>query len=134
MKKSLGLLAGLALAACTGAPAPLGPQPTDPLGARLSAPELQTMVVGNTGSGPRTGTLSTWSIYVSPDGRLMGKSPTLTDTGTWQITPDGQFCMTWKVDFDGAPVCATAHRTGNAVQLAAPNARATMTFTPGNRL
>lgn len=136
MKKTLSLLAGLALVACTAAPAPapLGPQPTDPVGPRLSAAELQSAIVGNTGAGPRTGTLSTWSMYVAPDGRLAGKGATMTDTGTWRITGDGQFCMQWKVDFDGLPICATAHRTGSAIQFAAPDVRTVMTFTPGNRL
>ncbi len=135
MNKLLALLTGLALAACAaGPPAPLGPQPTDPVGMRLSAPELQNMVVGSTGTGTRTGTMSMWSMYVSPDGRLFGKSATLRDTGTWRITPDGQLCMQWQVDFDAQPTCVTAYRMGNAIQLATSDARAVLTFLPGNKL
>ena len=49
------LLAGLALTACAP-PAPLGPQPTYPLGQRLEAPQIAAEIVGNTGTGSRTAT------------------------------------------------------------------------------
>jgi hypothetical protein len=127
------VVVGLALAACSP-PAPLGPQPLSvTLGPALNADQIKSEMVGNTGSGTRTGTTAVWKMYVAPDGSLSGKSPLLTDTGTWRISQDGKFCMTWKVDFHGQEVCQSVHRGGtNGIQLASPDSVEDMVFTPGN--
>jgi hypothetical protein len=127
------VVVGLALAACN-APAPLGPQPMSvTLGPALNADQIRSEIVGNTGSGTRTGTTSIWKMYVAADGSLSGKSPLLSDTGTWRISQDGKFCMTWKADFHGQEVCQSVHRGGtNGIQLASPDSVEDMVFTPGN--
>jgi hypothetical protein len=127
------LLGGLALAACTP-PAPLGPQPTYQLGPQLNGPQIAAEIVGNTGTGPRTATNAPYSMYVAPDGTLVSRIYQRTDTGTWRITPDGLFCTTWRVDFDGREVCHDVHKAGVVVQLHSPTALEELTFVPGNHL
>ena len=126
---------GLALAACTP-PAPLGPQPLNTtLGPALNAEQIRSEMVGNTGSGTRTGTTSIWNMYVASDGTLSGKSPLLSDTGTWRISSDGKFCMTWKADFHGQEVCQSVHRGGtNGIVLTSGDSVEDMVFTPGNKI
>jgi hypothetical protein len=133
MKIRIVLIAGLALAGCAP-PAPLGPQPTYPLGLRLGAPQIAAEMVGNTGTGPRTATNALYSMYVAPDGTLASRIYTRTDTGTWRITGDGFFCTTWQVDFDGAEVCHDVHKAGIVVQLHSPATLEELTFVPGNHL
>ncbi len=130
------VVVGLALAGCAVKPAPLGPQPLSvTLGPTLNAGNIRSEMVGNTGAGTRTGTTSIWSVYVAPDGTLAGKSPLLSDTGTWRISDDGKFCMTWKVDFHGQEVCQSVHRGGsNGIQLASMDSVEDLVFTPGNKL
>ena len=126
---------GLALMGCSGKPAPLGPQPSDvTLGPTLNSGQIRSEIVGNTGVGTRTGTTSYWKLYVSPDGTLAGKSALLADTGTWRISDDGKFCMTWKIDFYAREICQSVHRGGTAIQLASPDTVEELTFTPGNNL
>jgi hypothetical protein len=128
--------AGVLLAACAiQKPAPLGPQPiAADLGPSLSAAEVRDEVVGNTGSGTRTGTTSKWSMYVAPDGRLASSSLQPPDTGRWRITDDGQFCATWQVTWDGREVCQRVHKQGIVMQFASPTSVEEMTFLPGNKL
>src|SRR6185312_459484 len=83
---------GIALVGCEK-PAPLGPQPTQRLGEQLNAAQIRQEMVGNTGTGHRTSTNSVYSMYVAPDGTLIEKLPTRTETGRWRITDDGHFCM-----------------------------------------
>jgi hypothetical protein len=135
MRMLLFVVVGLALAACSK-PAPLGPQPRDvTLGPSLNADQIRGEMVGNTGSGTRTATTSIWSMYVAPDGTLAGKLPVLTDTGTWRISDDGKFCMTWNVDFRGQEVCQSVHRGGTiGLKLASPDTVEELVFAPGNKL
>jgi len=127
------LLAGLALTACAP-PAPLGPQPTYPLGQRLEAPQIAAEIVGNTGTGSRTATNAPYSLYVAPDGTLASRIYQRTDTGVWRITSDGFFCTIWQVDFDGKEVCHDVHKVGVVVQLHSPTALEELTFVLGNHL
>src|SRR5256885_7121256 len=133
MKMSFLWLAGIALAGCTP-PAPLGPQPSFPLGPRLGTPQIAAEMVGNTGTGQRTATNAPYSMYVAPDGALASRIYQRTDSGTWRITGDGFFCTTWRVDFDGKEVCHDVHKVGNVIQLHSPTAVEELTFAPGNRL
>jgi hypothetical protein len=125
------VVVGLALAGCAK-PAPLGPQPLDvTLGPTMNPGQIRSEMVGNTGTGTRTGTTSYWTMSVAADGTLAGKSVLLADTGTWRISDDGKFCMTWKIDFGGREICQSVHRGGTAIQLASPDSVEEMTFKPG---
>ncbi len=127
------IVAGLALAACSK-PAPLGPQPTQRLGDRLTAAQIEDEIVGNTGTGTRTSTSATYSMYVAPDGTLIEKLPTRTETGHWRITNDGHFCMQWPTDFNGHEICQTVHQAGITIQLASPESLEELVFQAGNKL
>jgi len=129
------VVTGLALMGCAVKPAPLGPSPFDAkLGPTLNPAQFQSVMVGNTGAGTRTGTTSIWTMYVSPDHTLVGKSLALADTGTWRVSDDGKFCMSWKVDFHSQETCQSAHQSGAAIQLASPDSVEELTFSPGNKL
>ena len=128
------LAASLLLVACAK-PAPLGPQPLGTtLGPQLDAQQIRGEIVGNTGTGTRTGTNTKWSLYVAPDGTLAMTSAQPNDTGTYKITDDGHFCMTFKVAFDAQEVCQTVHKAGTALQFVSPRSVAELTFVPGNKL
>jgi hypothetical protein len=129
------VVTGLVLMGCAVQPAPLGPQPLDAqLGPTLNSAQIRSEMVGNTGSGMRTGTTSVWTIYVAPDGTIAGKSVVLADSGTWRVSDDGKFCMTWKVDWHGQEICQSVHKTGNTIQLHSMESLEEMTFAPGNKL
>lgn len=135
MKKLSLALASIALAGCAiQKPAPLGPQPTAQLGPQLSADQIRGAVVGNTGTGPRTSTNAIYTMYIAPDGTLASRIAGRADTGTWRITDDGLFCVTWRHDYNGRELCQDAHKTGTAVALHSPISLQELTFEPGNRL
>src|SRR5260221_11710157 len=127
------VVAGLAAASCAP-PAPLGPQPTAALGPRLSAPQIASEMVGNTGTGERTATNAPYSMYVAPDGTLASKIYARTDSGTWRITGDGFFCTIWRVDFDGRGVWHDVHKGGNTIECHSTTALEELVFAPGNQL
>ena len=133
MRMILVMAAGVALAGCTK-PAPLGPQPTEALGQQLSAAQIRQEIVGNTGTGHRTSTNSTYSLYVAPDGTLTEKLPTRTENGRWRITDDGLFCMQWPIDMNGQEVCQTVHKAGVTTQFASPSSVEELIFQAGNKL
>jgi len=131
----------LALALAVGAcavqeqPAPLGPQPLAVVGVPITLADLQSQIVGNTGNGTRTGTRAAWSIYVSPDGRMLTKTPINSDSGTWRMSPgDGRFCMTLQNEGSGRENCYTPYRRGTAIELVDADTAQILVFTPGNRL
>jgi hypothetical protein len=129
------VVTGLVLMGCSVKPAPLGPQPLDvKLGPTLDSAQIRSEMVGNTGSGTRTGTTSVWNVFVSPDGTIVGKSTVLADTGMWRISDDGKFCMTWKSDWHGQEICQSVHKAGAGIQLASPDSVEELIFTPGNKL
>jgi hypothetical protein len=133
MRIVAAIVAGVALAGCSP-PAPLGPQPTQALGVQLMAPQIRNEIVGNTGTGTRTSTNTTYSMYVAPDGTAIAKLPTRTETGRWRITDDGLFCMQWPIDFNGQEVCQTVHKAGITVQLASRESLEELVFQAGNKL
>jgi hypothetical protein len=141
--KGLSPLAILGLAALAAActptavdptPKPLGPSPVDALGPALNAAQIQQALVGNTGLGSRTGTMASWGMYVSPDGRLAGRGASSTDSGQWRITPDNLFCMRWRVDWDGQEICQTVHRVNDTtVKLASRDTVEVLSLVRGER-
>ena len=134
MKALPVLLAAGALAACAVDPAPLGPPPTAPMGVPLSSFQVRDEVVNKTLTGRRTGTNLNWTFYVGPDGALTTRTATGFENGRWRILDNGQFCMTWQVDFGGQETCLIASRMGQIVQLSAPTFRAEMQVLPGRQI
>src|SRR6266700_2110514 len=115
------VLATLALAACTQ-PAPLGPQPlTEHVGPQLSAADIQTQLVGNTGVGNSTGTATDFAMYVAPDGRLVANSIAGREVGRWRISGDDRFCTVGAAVTTNGEVCQTVHKAGVGVQLYSPS-------------
>jgi hypothetical protein len=112
-------------------PAPLGPQPTEiPAGPRLTAEEIRSTMVGKTWGGARTGTLLTdWKMYVAPDGTAVQSGG---ETGRWNISQDGQFCMQWPIDEHRQLICQTVYREGNGVVLQSPTSEEMLTMEEGN--
>ena len=112
-------------------PAPLGPQPTQmPAGPSLTAEEIRSTMVGKTWAGARTGThLTDWKMYVAPDGTAVQSGG---ETGRWNISQDGQFCMQWPFDEHGQLICQTVYREGIGVVLQSPTSEEMLTMEEGN--
>jgi hypothetical protein len=125
---------GLVIAACS-APPPLGPQPMNAtLGPAMTAQEVRGEIVGNTGTGKRTGTNSNFTMYVNPDGTLEVSSPQPIDKGTWRITDDGLFCTKLPATYALEETCQSVHKAGAAVQLHSAHSLEEMTFLPGKKI
>jgi hypothetical protein len=129
------LIALVVVGGCAAKPEPLGPQPTAVLGPELSAPQVKSEIVGNTGTGRRTGSNAQLSMYVAPDGKLLVKGIGGTDAGQWRIADDGQWCTSLpNAASRGGEVCQKVHKAGIAIQFASPSSVEEMTFLPGNKL
>ncbi len=128
------VLAALSLSACAQ-PAPLGPQPlAEHVGPLLSAAEIRSQMVGNTGRGSRTGTTAEFAMYVAPDGSLVSKSIAGREVGRWRISEDAKFCSTGAVVTGGGEVCQTVRKAGSGIQLVSPHSVEEMVFAPGDQL
>lgn len=134
MKALPVLLAAGALAACAVDPAPLGPPPTAPMGVPFNSLQTRDELVNRTLTGVRTGTKIAWTFHVGADGSLATRTATGFENGRWRILDNGQFCMTWQVDFGGQETCLVASRMGQIVQLSAPTFRAEMQVLPGRQI
>jgi hypothetical protein len=131
------LLAGaamLALAACAEKPAPLGPNVVVPAQPGLGASQIQQLVVGNTGSGPMSGSHVRFAMYVSPDGTAQLKLPTGVEAGKWRILSDGQFCAQWANFHDGEEYCQRVYQEGSAYKFVDRSSVMFLTFVPGKAL
>lgn len=131
------LLAGaamLALAACAQKPAPLGPDVIVPAQAGLSAAQIQQLVVGNTGSGPMSGSQVRYIIYTSADGNAELRLPTGIEAGKWRILSDGQFCTKWTNFHDAEEYCQRVYPEGTGYKFVDRSMSSTLTFVPGRAL
>jgi hypothetical protein len=131
------LLAGaamLALAACAEKPASLGPDVVVPAQAGLGAAQIQQLVVGNTGSGPMSGSQVRYVMYVSPDGKAELRLPTGIEAGSWRILSDGQFCAKWANFHDGEEYCQRVYPEGSTYKFVDRTSIMFLTFVPGRAL
>ncbi len=133
MRMVLPILAAAVLASCE-APAPLGPQPTENVGVRLTSDQIRSEIVGNTGAGTRTSTRATISLYVAPDGTLLEQLPTRTETGKWRITDDGFFCQQFPIDLDGKEICFSVHKAGITIEFHSPQVLERLVFQAGKKI
>lgn len=131
------LLAGaalLALAACAQKPPSLGPDVVVPAQAGLGAAQIQQLVVGNTGSGPLSGSQVRYIIYVNADGNAELRLPTGIEPGKWRILSDGKFCTKWANFHDGEEYCQRVYPEGTAYKFLDRSMTSTLTFVPGRAL
>jgi hypothetical protein len=123
MYKTLTGLILLVLAACSngpagpGQPAPLGPPVAMPSGAGLSADQIRQQLVGNTGTGPISGSIAMMSMYLGADGAALAKLPTGLDQGRWRISNDNLLCTTWTNYRQGQEYCQRVYRDGDVYKL-----------------
>ena len=55
-------------------------------------------------------------VYNAPDGTMRGKSGNSSDTGTWEVTADGQHCNQWKTWRGGARQCARLYEVDGEIR------------------
>jgi hypothetical protein len=127
-------LVALSLTACAR-PDPLGPQPTARhVGPRLSADQVRTEMVGNTGHGDRTGTTTVFAMYVAPDGSLVTQTVGERKLGRWRISDNGEFCSIGAAATQPGEVCQSVHKEGDGVTLVSPHSVEQLVFAPGDKL
>jgi hypothetical protein len=140
MKKTLSGLALLLLAACGGTtappaqPAPLGPPIAVPTGPGLSADQIRQQLVGNTGTGPISGSIAMMTVYLGPDGNALAKLPTGLEQGRWRITTDNMLCTTWTNYRQGQEYCQRVYRDGEVYQLVNNNSIELFRFVAGKTI
>ncbi len=124
----------LSLTACVR-PDPLGPQPTaQHTGPQLSADQIRSEMVGNTGRGDRTGTTTNFSMYVVPDGRLVTQTIGERRLGRWRISPNDEFCTIGADATEPGEVCQIVRKEGDGVALVSPRSVEQLVFAPGDKL
>ncbi|MFN4281723.1 MAG: hypothetical protein ACK4NA_03690 [Alphaproteobacteria bacterium] len=131
------LLAGaamLALAACAEKPASLGPNVVVPAQPGLGAAQVQQLVVGNTGSGPMSGSQVRYVMYAAPNGNAELRLPTGIETGKWRILSDGQFCTQFENFRDAEEHCQRVYPEAGQHKFVDRSATMMLTFVPGRAL
>jgi len=130
------LLAGaalLTLAACAE-PASLGPNVVVPAQPGIGAAQVQQLVVGNTGSGPMSGSQVRYVMYAAPNGNAELRLPTGIEAGKWRILSDGQFCVQFANFRDAQEHCQRVYQEGNQYKFVDRSATMMLTFVPGRAL
>lgn len=127
-----------ALAACTAAeqpPAPLGPAvENDQTQPALSADQIKSLVVGNTGTGPISGSHITFKMYVAPDGTALADLPTGVENGAWRLTADGQWCVKWDHYRAAQEYCQRVYPDGGKYKFVDGTSEEIFTFEPGKHV
>ena len=100
----------------------------------LSAAQVSQLVVGNTGSGPMSGSNVKYIMYVDPNGSAQIRLPTGIEAGKWQIMNDGQFCVQWSNFHDGEQYCQRVYQEGSTYKFVDRSAVMFLTFVPGKAL
>jgi hypothetical protein len=134
MKKLLGCIAVLGLAACAVKPAPLGPPIVTSSAPGLTSAAIRDAIAGNTSVGTMSGSNITYSMYVAPDGTAQAKLPTGIDPGTWRLTEDGQWCAKWRLFRGGDEYCQRVYREGDGYKFVNSNSEELLRFTPGKQI
>jgi hypothetical protein len=139
MYKMLSGLLLLLLAACGettagGQPAPLGPPIAMPSGPGLTADQIRQQLVGNTGTGPISGSIAKMSMYLGADGAALAKLPTGLEQGKWRITNDNLLCTSWAKYREGQEYCQRVYRDGEGYKLINNNSIEVFTFVAGKTI
>ncbi|HRO37206.1 DUF995 domain-containing protein [Thauera sp.] len=109
------LIACAAAALLLGACASTEKELTDKGMQPVAAAKAQTLLSGNTTTGT-TASGSGFMVYNAPDGTMRGKSGNSSDTGTWEVTADGQHCNQWKTWRGGARQCARLYEVDGEIR------------------
>jgi hypothetical protein len=133
--KGLCILATLgALAACEQ-PAALGPSVENiTTGPALSADQVRGLIVGNTATGPISGSHITFKMYVAADGSATANLPTGLEHGQWTLSGNGDICFKWTVYRSGEQYCQRVYPAGSSYKFVNANSEELFTFVPGNQL
>jgi hypothetical protein len=136
MKLFLACAAVGTLAACAEPqPAPLGPPVTNNQAApALDSAAIRGIIVGNTGSGPMSGSHVLYTIYVGADGNALIDLPTGVEHGAWRLTDDGQWCVRWQNYRAGQEYCQRVYQDGARYKFVNRDSEELMTFTPGKHI
>ena len=104
----------------------------NPPGTKLSADEIRQQLIDHTTYGQVNGL--PYVQYVGPDGTQKIKMTNFSDSGTWRITGDGEWCRTWKISTGGKEECVTVYKSGDTYYSVTPQGavRASYTAKPGN--
>ncbi len=82
---------------------------------KMTAEEIRILVVDKTVNG-RTDTGSNWVVYYDASGEVRGKANWVggseTDRGTWTVTENDQFCLTFTKWQDGRRRCWELYMSG----------------------
>ncbi len=137
--KSIFACAALgALTACAAAeqpPAPLGPPVLDDkTQPALSADQIKSLVVGNTATGPMSGSHVNFKMYVAPDGTALADLPMGVEHGTWRLAADGQWCMKWEYYRAGREYCQRVYPSGDKYKFVDSTSEELFTFEPGKHI
>ena len=103
--------AALVLSACASTEKELADKGMKP----LDAAKIRTQLSGNTAAGT-TAKGNSFLIFHAPDGTMRGKSGNSSDTGTWEVTADGQHCNQWKTWRGGARQCARLYEVDGEIR------------------
>ena len=70
----------------------------------MSGEEMRNVVAGNTLM-LRANNQRYWAYYKEDGAAFVKSDQGMTDTGTWRVTADGQFCVKWQVIRKGNEAC-----------------------------
>lgn len=80
---------------------------------KLSAPDLQKIVAGNTAVGIAANGQEYWA-YFDPAGTIKFRQGEFRDTGKWRVADEGQLCSTLDKINAGVEHCYTLYRNGGS--------------------
>ncbi len=91
-------------------------------------------MVGNTGTGPMSGSHVMFTMYIAPDGTALADLPTGVEHGAWHLTADDQWCVKWENYRAGQEYCQHVYPTGASYKFVNATSEELMTFTPGKHV
>jgi hypothetical protein len=134
--KTLIACAGLAaLAACAAEePAALGPSVNnDQTKPALNGEQIRSLIVGQTATGPISGSHIMFKMYVAADGTATADRPTGIEHGTWHVA-DNQWCVRWENYRAGQEYCERVYPNGANYKFVNTTMEDLFTFQPGNQI
>ncbi len=104
----------------------------DSLGTKLTGDQIRQQLVDHTTYGMVSG--RSFAQYVASDGTQRIRMANFSDSGTYRITDDGQWCRMWKVSAGGREDCVAVYKNGDTFYSVTPDGsvRASYTAKPGN--